>query len=279
VRRLVLTLVLLVPMAAAAQLLPPHARFVVDVLGLRPTLEHLGEVQHEAFTVEDQLAEIRARQDAAIQLDRVQLLIDSTIARLQREQVECESAHGLLEDRHEDSSLHWSIAAVIVGNVLSIVGSAMQFNNQTIAFAGDGLIVAGGAAGTVLSIVALTRTDRGPLSGDIDSAMLRPLLGGPPDEASYPPEVWRWLDTRPPGEPASVREELIAKWKREGRLTSPQRITRLTSPLPARTRVDAGLMGDRADMIADVRGRVASMKVELQTLWQTLASIRQTLRK
>jgi hypothetical protein len=278
VRGLAIVIVLVLPLAAAAEGLPPRVAFTVEVLGLKPALLRLRDAP-SGGSVEDQLAELRARQDLLVELDRLSLVIDSTIARLQREQVECESVRGLLDDHQETAILHWSVAALLVGNVLSIVGSAMQFNSQRVAFIGDGLIIGGGALGAALGVVALTRGDHGRLSGAIDSTMLRPLLGGPPDEDSYPPEVWRWLDTPPPGESMSVRAALIAKWTREQRLTSRARIARLTEPLPSGSRVDAGLLGDRADMIADVRGRVAAVRVDLQTLWRTVASMRAELRK
>ncbi len=251
-----------------------RARQLATILGIE---QHIDALLGAAppVTLEDSIAHLGAVERAIIGLSRAALDVDATLARLQHEEFEAKNAHDLIEAHHEDAVARWNIAAVLVGNGVTIIGSGMQFSSDTVAKWGDGVIIAGSVAAAAFSIVALVRRDAGPLPAAIETNLLAPLFDRPPTERSrYPAWIWRYLDTPLVGAPGSIRRQLIDKWTREGRLPTgdaaarERRLRLLCEPLLHARRIDAVTLDDRADMLADVRERLAGLSVDLDLLWR-----------
>jgi hypothetical protein len=198
------------------------------------------------------------------------LELDSLMARLQREQFESSNARGQLDAHHESVVTRWNIAAILVGAAITIVGSAMQFGNQTVAEGGDGVLIAGAVSTGAFSIVALTKRDAGRLPVAIETNFLAPFFdrASTPD-STWPADVWRLIDAPAPGAASSIRVELVEKWRREHRV-APKRLDLLTTPLTTARRIDAAVLGDRAEMLADVRSRIAHLSIGLDTRFHQL---------
>ncbi len=251
-----------------------RARQLAAFLGIEPQID--GSVRATPpSTIEGAIAGLDATERAIIELSRASLDLDATVARLQHEEFEAKNAHDLIVEHHDDAVARWNIAAVLVGNGITIVGSGMQFGNDTVAKWGDGVIIAGAALAAAFGVVALVRREAGPLPTPIETNLLAPLLGRTPTERSgYPPWIWRALDTPLAGAPASIRRELVEKWTRERRLprgdaaASDRRLRLLCEPLRTARRIDADSLDDRADMLADVRERIAGLSVDLDLLWR-----------
>jgi hypothetical protein len=250
-----------------------RARDLAAVLGLAPLLERIVHAKPPA-SPEESLARVSAVEQAIVALSRAGLTLDAMLARLQREEFAAENAYDVLEDRHEDSLTRWNIAAILVGNGVSIAGTAMQFGNIDVANAGNGLVITGSTVAAAFSIFALVKHEAGPLPLSIDTNLLAPLLDRPATARSrYPDCIWRYLDTKLAGSSTSIRRELIDRWTREGKLPpkgapeAERRLTLLSAPLRAPGRVDADALDDRASMLADVRERLASLSVDLDLVW------------
>jgi hypothetical protein len=149
----------------------------------------------------------------------------------------------------------------------------MQFDGTTQAYAGDGIILAGAGLATAFSIIALVRHNRGRPPHAIKTNVLAPLFGRPAArDSALPDPVWRYLDTPLYGEPASQRVQLLQMWQHRGAIAlddSPaarRKIDLLTRPLSPREVVAAGVLDDRAAMLADLHGRVAAMHVDVEAL-------------
>ena len=256
----------------APEVAAARSRQIAAILGLEPILDRIANAP-SAGGLEATLQRLQLRDDILAELQRITVLIDATIAQIEQEQAAAAGAQSFVEDRHTRSVASWNIAALIVGNALSIVGSSMQFDGNGQAYAGDGIIVGGAAIATAFSIVALTRKNQGRSPHAITTNFLAPLLGRTPTADSTLPEpVWRYLDTPLAGEPGSLRSRLVEQWTRRGTLPrgdSPavrHTLDLLTRPISRREVVPADVLDDRAEMLADLRSGVAGLHVELQEL-------------
>jgi hypothetical protein len=257
-----------------------RARQLAAVLDLEPQIDRILHAP-PPVTVEDSITRLNAIAEAMVALSRAGLDLEATIARLRHEEFEAKNAHDLIETRYQDSVTRWNIAAVLVGNGASIVGSGMQFGNDTVAKWGDGVVILGSAVAAAFSIVALVKRDVGPLPAPIETNMLAPLFDLPPTARSrYPAWIWRYLDTPLAGASGSIRHELVDKWAREGKLPradlrrAAPRLTLLCAPLHVARRIDADALDNRADMLADVRDRLAGLSVDLELLWREIHALR-----
>ena len=222
-------------------------------------------------TVDETIAHLHAMERIIVTLSRAELDADAMRARLQHEEFESKNAHDLLDAGRERSVVRWNIAAVLVGSAASIIGAGTEFGDETAVKWGNGVLIAGSVVAATFSIVGLVKRDRGRLPLTIDTNLLAPLFDRTPTTRShYPGWLWRYLDTPLADTGISIRRELIAKWTRDGRLPrsdGERRMALLCEPLGTARRVDAAALDDRADMLADVRARVAELSVDLDRLW------------
>jgi hypothetical protein len=265
-------LLILAVSIAAAEEPAARSRQIAAILGLEPVIERI-ESAPAGGGLEAILERLELRDDTLAELQHVDLLISVALALIDQEQSAAASAQSIIAERHDHSVASWNIAALIVGNVTSIVGSAMQFDGTRMSFAGDGIILGGAAVATAFSIVALSRHNRGRPPHPIKTNVLAPLLGRVPNADSTLPEpVWKYLDTPLAGAPTSLRNQLIQDWQRRGNISlddSPsarRRIDLLTRPLSAHEVIHADVLDDRAVMLADLHGRVAAMHVDMELL-------------
>jgi hypothetical protein len=280
-----LLLIALICAPARAEPLPSalasaRARELARVLDLEPVIDELVNAAPPA-TTEEAIARLSATEQAIIVLSRAALAIDSALARLRHEELQAKNAHDAVQSHHEGTLTRWNLAAVLAGNGIAAVGAAMQFGNDTVAKAGDGVTIAGAALAAAFSVVALVKRDTGPLPLTIDTNLLAPFFDRPPTVHSrYADWLWRYLDTPPSVGHSSIRQELVDKWTHEHRVpakgTPPDehRLDLLTRPLRAAGRVDAHVLDDRADMLADVREHLGAISVALELLWSEVRTRR-----
>jgi hypothetical protein len=275
--RTVIVVGLAAAVSAAAGERPPdveatRARQMVTIFGLEPLELRLQRLP-PAGSLEATLVRMQLRDDILAELGRISLLINATVAQLDQEQSAAAAAGSFVEDGYTRAIAGWNIAALLVGNSLSIVGTALQFDGTHQAYVGDALILGGAALATSFSIVALSRRHQARVPHPIDTNFLAQLLGATPTaESELPAPVWRYLDTPLAGDPGSARGQLLERWRQRGTLprdtSGPARrkLELLTRPLGSRQVVSADALNDRAEMLADLRARVAGMHVDVQSL-------------
>jgi len=201
-----------------------------------PASAHRGRPSREtgvagagAGNPEETIADLRLHQQITDEVLLDAMIVDGVMSRLARERTESSSAHDFLENRHQRSVTTWNIAAVMVGSGMTIVGASLQFGNESLQDAGVVVTISGALAAAAFSVVALVEKNEDRPPYPIESSLLARILGRPPVPGSdYPEPVWRYLDRALPGEGASIRQRLVDKWIREGR------IARATSPAAAR---------------------------------------------
>ncbi|MCU1281209.1 MAG: hypothetical protein JWM53_4755 [bacterium] len=226
-----------------------------------------------AANIEERLERMRVREDAFSELDRIALMIDATLARIEREQFATANARNTLNARHERSVVTWSIAATLTGSGVSVVATSLQFSGTTQARIGNGLAIGGAALAAAFSIVALTRKNRSTPPYAIETNFLaQPLGRTPTPDSRLPDPVWSFLDTTLVGERGSFRSQLVDGWLKERSISlassaqAQRTIDLLTSPISPQQSVPAEVLSSRANMLADLSERIAEMKIELESL-------------
>jgi hypothetical protein len=157
----------------------------------------------------------------------------------------------------------------VAGGAFGAVTSALQFNPSTVNL-GNGIGVAGGAGSVLLSIVGIRKQGGGRRSLGDSPRMLARFFGRQPDATEaipsvYPEEVWSYLNSATPFQPnmGTRREQLIAKWRSEGRIeqdASPKgerRIESMSSNISQVRRLSINELDDRVAMLLDVRKGIA----------------------
>jgi hypothetical protein len=117
--------------------------------------------------------------------------------------------------------------------------------------------------------------------------MLARFFGRKPDAVEaipsvYPAAVWSYLNSPTQSEPnlGTRREQLISKWRSEGRLepdASPKakgRIETASDSLSQVRKLNIGNLDDRIAMLLDVRARVSLMKRGLSEILRSLSAAR-----
>ena len=115
--------------------------------------------------------------------------------------------------------------------------------------------------------------------------MLARFFGRQPDATEaipsvYPEEVWSYLNSAAPSQPAkgTRREQLIAKWRSEGRIApdgSPKgelKIESVSGNISHARKLSIDELDDRVAMLLDVRAGVSLMKRELSGILRGIIS-------
>jgi hypothetical protein len=159
----------------------------------------------------------------------------------------------------------------------------MQFKTGTVNL-GNGIGVAGGAGSVLLSIIGIHKQGGRRTLGD-SPRMLARFFGRQPEageiiRSGYPPEIWSYLNSATPS-PAGVitrREQLIAKWRTEGKIHpngSPRqarKIEFMSNNISRSRELSIDNLDDRIAMLLDVRAHISLMKLELSEVLQVLRS-------
>lgn len=254
----------------AAAPAPERAEQVAKLLGLHPPV---------AAEPDQALARLRARTQALLQIERLSLRIDGTMARIEREQFEAANARQNLDSRSGKTATTYNLVAVLVGSGTTALGTALQFGNDNEIRAGYGIIIGGAAIAAAFTIAALVQKQRGKTHFPIRTDLLAQLFDRAPSspELRLPEPIWRYLDTKLVGQPASFRRQLLDRFTHEGRLSlaatpaAQRTIDLLSRPIARGEVVPSDVLALRADMLSDLRSRVANMKIDLELLASQLA--------
>lgn len=260
--------------------IPANAEQVANEIGIMPLVQRVrvlasGCNQAAAISVE----ELALRQQITEAVFTASLDVDGVLAEIDYERAQILELRQLLSSGRDRKINLLSLANIVTGTGSGVIGTAMQFSDRT-AIAGDGVGVAGGAAGVVLSILGL-RQQGGKGSLGIAPNMLAPIFGRRPELRSvYPQDVWAYLNTAPATDPrvhVPWRDELIAEWVQLGRIDPPdapgsqKKIDLLTSRIAEHKRLSINLLADRSAMLADLRARVSLMNRDLRDLMKAVS--------
>jgi hypothetical protein len=84
--------------------------------------------------------------------------------------------------------------------------------------------------------------------------------------------VWKYLDTPLAGEPASLRSQLVQRWVHQGSVSldntpaARRKIDLLTRPISRNEAIPAADLGDRTEMLIDLRASISGMHDDVHAL-------------
>lgn len=261
--------------------LSPEAAQVAEEVGVAQLLGQLSRKRADSSPINVETLAVRQEIServlaASLDIDTVNAVIDSEVDQIR-------SIRADLQAKRDKAQNIINIASVLTGGVAGAVTSAMQFKQSTVNL-GNGIGVGGGAGSVILSIVGMHMRGRRRTLGD-SPRMLARFFGREPAAAEaipsdYPQTVWSYLNSARLSEPnaATRREQLIAKWRSEGRIaqdTSPKserKLESISSNLAQVRKLSISDMDDRVAMLLDVRATVSIMKRGLSEIVRTLSS-------
>src|SRR5207244_2162656 len=205
--------------------LSPEAAQVADEIGVTPLLKRLERVSGGAPADGSQvtLESLAVRQEITEKVLAASLDVDSVNAVIDAEIEQIRGIRAELQAKRDKAQNIINIASILTGGVAGAITSAMQFKPSTVNL-GNGIGVAGGTGSVVLSIVGM-RMQGGRKSLADSPRRLARFFGRQPDATEaipsvYPEEVWSYLNSVPPSQSniATRKEQLILKWRTEGRI-------------------------------------------------------------
>jgi hypothetical protein len=270
--------------------LSPEAAEVAEEIGVTPLLKRL-ESLPAGPSVESSrvsLESLAVRQEITEKVLAASLDIDSVNAVIDAEIEQIRGIRADIQAKRDKAQNIINIASILTGGVAGAITSAMQFKSSTVNL-GNGIGVGGGAGSALLSIVGM-RMQGGRKSLGDSPRMLARFFGRQPDATEaipsvYPEEVWSYLNSAPSSQPniATRREQLIAKWRSEGRINpdgSPKgerRIKVMSSNISQLRQLSINDLNDRVAMLLDVRARVSLIKRGLSEIVRALSTGRSSL--
>jgi len=261
--------------------LSPEAAQVADEIGVAQLLDQLATQRAAGSSVS--LESLAIRQEitekvlaASLQVDSVNAVIDSEIEQIR-------AIRSDLQSRRDKAQNIINLASIVTGGALGVVNTALQFNSSTANF-GNGIGVGGGSASVIVSIVGIRQQSGGRRVLGDSPRMLARFFGRLPGVAEsirgdYPEEIWSYVNSATPSQPNMTRrEQLIAKWRGEGRINqdgSPKgerKIESLSGNLSETRKLNIDDLSNRIAMLLDVRATVSLIKREISEILRGLTN-------
>jgi hypothetical protein len=259
--------------------LPRNAAQVAGLIDIAPQVEELrritGTKREPGGTVDMQ--EVALRQEVYEATLAASLDVDSVVAEIDNESAQMSELRAGLQSKRDRALNITTIGNIIAGAGGSVIGTAMQLNDNT-AILGDKIGVASGAASTALQIYSLHQQQGGVVAvGRVPNMLARFFDRQPALQSTYPEDVWQYLSASPTTNPQQTRlQALMTEWIQAGRIGPPRspgsqdKINQLTSSMGNRAKLSIDVLTDRSAMLADVRGRVLLMKRDLADLLRSI---------
>jgi len=257
-----------------------EAAEVAEEIGVTSLLNKLDNIRtsESSMTFE----ELVVRQQIAEKVFTGSLEVDSVNAIIDAEVEQIRSIRSDLQSQRDKAQNIINVASLVTGGALGVVNTALQFKSST-ANLGNGIGVAGGAASVVLSIVGIRKQKGGKRTLANSPRMLARFFGRQPGaqesiKSDYPEAVWSYLSLPASSQSTTVtrKDQLIAKWKTEGRIrqdgspSGERQIEPMSSNISQMRRLNIDELSDRVAMLLDVRASVSLMKRDLAELMRSI---------
>jgi hypothetical protein len=246
--------------------LSPSARQAAEIIGVDPLLRRLSSLAAAPGT---SLEELSLRQQITEAVMVSSLDLDSVVDDIDNERSQIVELQNIILARRQRAIGTTNLATLALSTGLGALSGVLQFSDTTKG-TGNAIGFAAGGLSTLLSFHSLRQQHGGKRPDWVLPSMLAPFFHQPQGE--YPADTWAYLNSTPPGGASNRRDQLLAQWRRAGRvppLDSPQaapKIALLTDTNAANKKLDMDLLAERAAMLADVRDEVSVMKRDLGDL-------------
>lgn len=209
--------------------------------------------------------------------------VRSCLSNLEVEIAQADDLQAILEERRDKVIRLNTIANFLSGGITGIVGGSIKIaevNEQ----AANGIDTGEGITQTALALLALKQQAGEKKIVEGTPNMLAKLfdVNAPHTERDYPPSVWRYLCSVPPGSKTSLtrREELIKRWmqlkviSRKTTTTQKKDVVGHLTGTKQQTLISIDLLDARSAMLHDVRAVVSEMDHPLLELMHTVRGVK-----
>ncbi len=224
------------------------------------------------------LQALMIRQQISEAVLEASLETDHALGDIDNELMHIRMTRDILQSRQDHFSKVSNVAAIISAGTLGVIGTALQYKENTVN-SGNAISIAGNGASVVLSLLGLRQLKRGErLSVNVPNMLAAPLGQEDAEENTLrlqTPVVWRYLSAVPPTEasPTETRlESLKNGWIERGLLEKVDskhernRIAQLTSTGAKQPKLSIDMLDARTSMLIDLHAQVSMMKHSMSTL-------------
>jgi hypothetical protein len=256
------------PKVSQNDVLSPAAKQLAEQLGILGNIEKLHEWRNKPAASVSDSQFLQNKQVILQNIILAMLEVRATSAQIAYDIFEAGQLQNFMQDRRDKQIKANSIANFVSGGVSEILGGSFQISPKIgIDRTGNILEVVGGAMQTGLSTIALRQAGGEKKRVTQGDNMLAPLFD-PINQANnkYPIDVWRYVNSNPPGEKETRRTLLVKEWIRFARLKTIKDkdfIAALTGGGAKNTRLTIDLLEDRQAMLSDLDTLVSQMDKHL----------------
>ena len=187
----------------------------IDLLSLLERQQYRDELEQKF----DILTMVSLRQELSRRIALAASDVMNTIAALDCEAARSDHVADALGEAHQDVSERALFAVFASDIFIGIIPGALMLAGESIAAEASEIFggVVGTAFGSVDAVLHIDQDYRHP------NNFLRELWEGPAESRLFPTSVWRFLNGPAEEDPLrTVREQLLARWKAEGRWDTPK---------------------------------------------------------
>ena len=228
----------------------------IDLLSLLERQQYRDELEQKF----DILTMVSLRQELSRRIALAASDVMNTIAALDCEAARSDHVADALGEAHQDVSERALFAVFASDIFIGIIPGALMLAGESIAAEASEIFggVVGTAFGSVDAVLHIDQDYRHP------NNFLRELWEGPAESRLFPTSVWRFLNGPAEEDPLrTVREQLLARWKAEGRWDTPKASADAYPELPLLVS-EGGRYGERLLRIrAEILRQLASEVLRL----------------
>lgn len=198
--------------------LSPQARNIAEIVGLSDLLVEIAarEGSVEPRTDGERLHLLELRQQLSDRLLLTSLALSSVTAEVACEETRADHAANRLQEAQERRTRKSLIISIVGDAMIGILGGALSLAGQAVGTAIADMV--GGGVATGFGLEAFS--DREAYRFQHRRNLLREIWEGPQQSKLFPRPVWRYLTT-PAKDGTTLRQDLVADWRRHGFLGEP----------------------------------------------------------
>ena len=208
----------------------------------------------------------------------VTLQVRDVAARIDRQVTLLNRQRQFMEDRRDKASRINSIANLLSNGFMQEIGQAGEMKVNEVP--GEELELVAGGLTVMLGAIALKKQGGSREPASTKPNLLAKVFEQPTsEEVEYPPIVWWYLNTAPPGLPSTEtrRAELMRRWRKFGVLAGNKpadaRRGAMLSSSTKRQMLTIGLLSDQATLLSEVKSEVYQLDHEVLQLMVGLQAL------
>jgi hypothetical protein len=268
---------------------PVNVPFTVEANIMADTLKITGDLQKLKNSAAAEASDSALLRTMLLKQSIIETIVTesfevrSCLSNLEVEIAQADDLQAILEERRDKVIRLNTIANFLSGGITGIVGGSMKIgevNEQ----AANGIDTGEGITQTALALLALKQQAGEKKIVEGTPNMLAKLfdVNAPHSERDYPPSVWRYLCSVPPGSKTNLtrREELIKRWmmlkviSRRTNSSQKKEVVGHITGTQSQNLISIDLLDARSAMLHDVRAVVSEMDHPLLELMHTVRRVK-----